>query len=350
MRILITGFTIRQCGESDSVKRPYATVFDMLETAAREAGHDVVRRRVTPGEDLRGGFDLAVIGVHAMASMASSRRYGGVWTATQLPHCVWFQDWKVRTTADHMHTQNYLWKSSHLSDSMYRDFELAAPHSKWMDRVRARWSRNLRHVVLPMFEWADPLEFKRRILPSVGEVHKWDVSPWLPQYGRPSPPEEKERRWVCASLSNQTGWLEEVAPSWPVDRVFNAEKWSGGAKEWGFVPEEQLVGERYGRSWGVMMPFYGAECIPGWWRSRPVFAAQSGCVLWADHSEVSGVGQYHAAATIAEVERMPTERLAATAHHQASIIARWVKPRAESAAELDRVLRSATMEAVPPPG
>lgn len=345
MRVLVTGCTIRQCGEGDATVRHYATVFDMVEQALRLAGHQVTRRRVHPGEELDHDYDCALIGVHALASMASSRKFGAVWTATRLPHAVMFQDWKVRTTADHMHTETYLWKSSYLQGTMLRDFELAAPHAALMDRVRARWSRRMRHVILPMFPWADPEAF-RKILRTVGEVRSWDVSPMLPPYGQPCAPFMRTREWICASLSNQTTWVDSLGATWPVARIFNGEKWKGGQADWGFVPEAELVAERYSRAWGVLMPSYGRECLPGWWRSRPHFAAQAGAIVWADPSEGLGaLGDQHDMSLI-DVERLDYLGLTQLAVEQRQALARSTATREEAAERLSQVLAASLMDPV----
>lgn len=319
----------------------------MLEEALVLAGHSVVRRAVTPGEELSADFDAAVIGLHAFASMASSRKFGAVWAATRLPHAVVFQDWKVRTTADHLHTETYLWKSSYLQGAMLRAFELSAPHAPLMDRVRARWSRRMRAVLLPMFPWADPEPF-RRILRTVGEVRTWDVSPMLPDFSPASstPPELRARAWVCASLSNVSAWVQGAGASWPVDRVFNDRKWTSGAVEWGFVPERELVSERYARSWGVMMPFYGRECVPGWWRSRPHFAAQAGAVLHADPGEGLAALDPAYSLPVREVEDMTAEQLAVLAMDQAGALLVRTATREECARQLDEAVRAGLMEPV----
>lgn len=347
MRVLLTGFTIRQCGEDQNVNQ-YATIFRMLPAALRLAGHEVDQRSVTPGEDLRGRYDVALIGVHPMASMASSRKFGACWAAVQLPHVVMLQDWKVKLTVDHLKTQNYMWKSSHLQGKMLQSFELAAPYATVMDRVRARWSRVIDSVILPMYGWADPGQFTR-LAPHVTRPEAWDVSPWLPEFGRPVDMSDKHDSWVLASLSNQDRWLASLDPQprWPVVKIFKPEEDNKVQIRDAFVEEATLVREVYSERAGVMMPCYGSECLVGWWRSRPQFAAQAGSVLYADESDVSQFGQGYWQ-PLRAIEEMRTDELVDLASHQAELTQRWVVDRATSARRLGGLLESCAQPAVSP--
>lgn len=347
MRVLLTGFTIRQCGELDEQR--YVSFFkEMLPGALRLAGHQVENRRILPGEDIRGQYDVALIGVHPMASMSSCRRYGALWVATQLPYVVVLEDWKVKLTIDHMKTQNYLWKTSHLDGEWIKDFNRASPHCALIDKVRARWSRTLESMLLPMVEWADPGLFTK-LAPHVTNPVKWDCSPWTPVLGSSAPMSSKERKWVLTSLGNQDAWLSSLnpAPSWPVMKLY---KRAGEERSKEPIVEQPgRMDEIYGRSTGIMMPHYGRECLNGWWRPRPQFAAQVRSVLFAERAEVVGFGDgywqpHHT------VERMSDHELTQVAEHQARCVQRWIVTKEESARRLVVAIDAAVQPPVRPEG
>jgi hypothetical protein len=351
VKILLTGFTMRQCAVDFNTEQQYEHLFKMVPRALRHAGHEVDQRQVEPGEELRGRYDMAVIGLHAMASMSSSRKYGSIWAATQLPYALMFQDWKVKLTVDHMTTENYLWKSSHISGYAYEMFQKASKYSKLMDRVRARWSRAVDSMIVSMYSWGDPkLLSKVRNATHITRPVAWDTSPWLEVLGTPVPMEQKERRWVAASLSNWDSWLEtfETPFTWPVQRVWKPTVGKQVRTGDAFIPERELVQDHYGKSVGVMMPYYGGECLTGWWRSRALFAAQVGSVLLGDQRDLEGFGHgywhpHH------HIEKMSSHELTQVAAHQAMLVKRWTKTKDESAIALDAAIRMAVQEPVRDP-
>lgn len=355
MRVLITGCTLRQCEREASERTPYTTVFNALHQALELAGHTVERRAVVPLEDLRGRYDVAVIGLHAFGSLSSAFKFGAVWAGWQLPHLLVAEDWKVKLLISQWGNQTYLWRANLITEGsrMWEDYCKASSRWQDVDKVRVRWSRRIDHVVAPAFEWADA-ELIRSEFRSPARAHKWDPTPWMPQLCSPQdlwPPSSRPREWVCVSLTDQSSWVDAQGCSWKVHRIFDAGKrpQSGGrtATEfggYGFIPEPQLVREWYASRAGVLMPCYGRECIVGWWRSRPWLAAHAGAVLAGGPSELGGFGPYHEL-TAAQVEGLSDRELDRAAELQRRDVMSQVRSRADSSQEAARLL----VEAANPP-
>ncbi len=403
----MTGCSARQCKDSMLMENTYMSFFGCLRDALTHGGHDVDWRHVDLGESLKGLYDVAIIGLHALGSMASlNRKWGALWASWELPHIPMFQDWRVRDVCQQLQDPNYLWNCSYMNDRQYAKWEAAANlEGDGIELARQYWGLKMKIALVPVMRWGEPTSLKdmRRHLPHLGETLCWDPSPFFYRLGNPRPGIEKARRWVICSLVDQSDWfdkhwpwrdrltagcgwhveriwpvgkkpkltpIQEVPPGTPVQELADAIGYAGstvvkwikcgapcdaaGLLAWrerrrkdeeGFVREETLVSDWFDTSWGIAMPYYlGDNAVRGWWRARFLLAGQSGCVLWADPREVDPLSSNYKL-PIETIEDMSSISLRNLAASQDEEMRSWLPSKDESAAELTEHLSAKAVNA-----
>ena len=127
----------------------------------------------------------------------------------------------------------------------------------------------------------------------------------------------KEKKWNFASLVQEKTrkWLKLQQPEgWKWEIVYFGAKRGKYKSERKTEPEMVKVFES---QWGCLMPGY-FHAGSGWWRARPLQVADAGSILIGDKPEMMVYYKDEALAglTVADVEAMSDEQLAATAKAQ----------------------------------
>jgi hypothetical protein len=341
MKVLVTGFTRRQCGLPQ--RKHYRTVFQCM-TAALDSLDEIewVQKAVYPGEDLS-EFDCALIGQHDLGSMASApHKFGALYAALQLPHVFVMEDWKMRGALLSWDSQPKLFNYSLFSGSKkgIEVFDAAAKFSKEMDAMRMKYAKRFPVTILPAFEWAEVDAFPRE----TEGLFTWDPSPFFYLIGDDS--QEKERRWVNVAQSSQQEWQRKQGPyTWEVydylQKPEGTSKKGGGGPRSPWMDEPDLVAEYYNKSWGILMPHYGTTAMMrGWWRSRPNLSEQCGCVIVSDENELAWALGDAYRVNVQQVEAMSDDELEDVARKQQLALLSRQLTQAESAQGLLAALKA----------
>lgn len=285
----MTGMTSLQCGIRTTTDE-YVSPFTMLTRILVGLGHTVEHREVWPGEELKGRYDLAFVGVHAFNSIVTIRyKHGALWTASQLPHAVIVDDFQWSDIHHSSGSANAYWKCAHLDRSQMERFKAASKVSMQIEAVRKHWGQSFDLCLFTMFRWGDRAKIYKRH--PIKKILDWDPSPFVPRWTEPL--DQRHKRWVCACLGNKDAWIESLGLSWPVVKRYKpwiGEKKVKKAPMWR-IPEAQLVREDYATSWGNLAYHHQDSAGTGWWRVRFNYVLdQCRTVMVASPQEVKALG------------------------------------------------------------
>lgn len=336
MRILLTGCTNIQALKRRRQRYTYVLLYDMLHDCLTEAGHEVDWRPVVPGEDLKGRYDVALVGVAALNGfLTMTHKWGALWAASQLPHAVVFDDWQVKGICGSIRIQSTLWAMGVVDAAMHAK---AMPHRAEIERVRAEWASSMRHVIAPLFNWGDRAIFHENH--RMENLWTWDPSPHIPfpdlRHDGYERFDHKERRWACAALANKDAWLARYDFKWPVERRFK-----GGLPR--LKTETEIVLDCYAPAWGVLSPAVPGLDGSGWWRARFNFAAHVGSVLWGEAAELAPLSPAYWY-PLERLEGLSDEGLRDVALQQASWLHDQELSHERSIATLDGIVRTVAAE------
>jgi hypothetical protein len=370
MKILMTGFTALQINtERRTIQK--IDVPAHVAKAMEDLGHEVDWRKVTPGEDLS-GYDMAWINLAPLNSLNGRQgAMGALYTLSSgLPAVGFFDDWQFNTVFNGakalMRKPQMLYKhllvgTEHRGEEgatyfsradieaalervrekdpeaakkcyieryyMMDTDESVQPYEKQLvqtaiDLLDARWAAGM-VPVCPMYAWGDRTGVRKRMPSDVGRIEALDPTSVVfdtLNAVTPATPEEKERAWVLGALMPHDTWLEKKKPGWPVEIVGSRKliRKLGGSR----LDTELDVLNFYNTRWGILSPPY-PHAGSGWWRSRFLYAARIGSILVTDKGEGDPLGDAYKL-TIADVEKMNTEELAAAAKAQADALRPYI--------------------------
>lgn len=304
MRVLVTGMTKQHIGGGNQIG--YEPVADLFARAFELLGNDVDHRRAVIGEDLT-GYGLVVVGVVPPLSVATNYLHSALWVIhecerTGVPLMFFVDDWQFTSITSKLGTVSR--DANHLT----KPFFAGRPDHEWalanvgleMAVVHRLLEKDWPATLIPAFTWGDHTVLRSRLPRATGFV----IDPSVLARAYPVEwPEQRERRWVLGTVSDQRGWLETVRGAWPVEHV-------GGraSKAARSVPEAELV-QLYADSCGVLSPPYTATLGTGWWRNRFVHAARTRAVLLADPREAPRLGDAYCGYGVEVIEAMTDPQL-----------------------------------------
>ena len=318
MKILVTGMTPTQAGRPGRFQ--WLTVPALLAEALRAGGHEVEHREYVPGEDLR-PYGAVLIGLVPVSSIAARHVYG---TLDLITRChggavpvvrYYVDDWqfdKIMGAARNKHKQG--------GANLFTTIK-GRTHREWAETPEGRLQVALGCEILATTEWPTTISVaypwgdtsKLPTLPAEKMIYIdpsalcWDKYTFFA-----APTEERVKRWVFGTLSDQRKWIESQHFTWPVEMVGPPPT---GAERTLKEPELiQLVAE----SWGALTPPYRALAGTGWWRSRFLYTAKAGAVNYLDPTDAVLIGPATAwaANNLCSLETLPPDRLADLARVQ----------------------------------
>jgi hypothetical protein len=370
MKILMTGFTALQINtERRTIQK--IDVPALIAKALHDLGHEVDWRKVTPGEDLS-EYDMAWINLAPLNSLNGRQGAMGALYALSsgLPAVGFFDDWQFNTVFNgakalvkkpEMLYKHLLVGTEHRGDEGATHFsresiEAAVARIAESDPAAAKkvyieryymmdndenikpWERRLVQAardmldarwlagmvpVCPMYAFGDRSIVRKRMPDPVGPIEALDPTPVVFETldaVTPAAPTEKERAWVLGALMPHDEWIAKKKPEWPVEFVGSRKliRKLGGQR----LDTELDVLNFYNTRWGILSPPY-PHAGSGWWRSRFLYAARIGSILVTDKGEGDPLGDAYKL-TIADVEKMNTEELAAAAKAQADALRPYI--------------------------
>lgn len=328
-KILITGMNKQQCNRKFYLYRSQLKVVPShysLWNCLTDMGYEVDQRQVTLGEDLS-GYDEVIVFIAGPRQLVATTVYEGLWAISQRPDCILaFDDWQVpdlfkgvakcadwkELSADFILGVN----KKELSDiEPYRAQLLQA-----IDVITAKKNRMLisafrtehlddaesfgAHLLFDKIDYPrdrlfvyNPNPFHRNrsgsdLLHEGAEDPTWKAGPV--DFTAFAHMGDKERRFNFASLvqSKTQKWLKKQGytgnpkddeagfiGTWPVDL------YGSKAESQKRLTEDQMCAV-FQRDWGCLMPGY-EHAGSGWWRARPLQAADAACILIGEPKELA---------------------------------------------------------------
>lgn len=330
MRILYTGMLSRQITE-EPFKKDYTPLGKPLLKALRALGHQVTTRKVAVGENIRGEFDLAFVGINSYNSLPSiGLRYGALWAASQLPHVCFIEDWQLAQTCGAMKDpEGTLWRMD--SDDQLAAMKLPQIHAT------AERLRKIDHIMLPVHAWGNA-EGYRKHHKAVGTVHAWDPTPmlWDEIDMDRSALRERKKAWFCVSLSDVSKLLSKLELKWPVEGYWDK-------KIHTYVLESDILETHLREYAGTVMPtHFPLNAVAGWWRARTAHYAARLIPVCANPEEMGTIGHAYPAGKDIELMSDSERRLLALDQRGAVMGATW--PVQHSLDTLAAIIRNARME------
>ena len=325
MKILITGFNANQSTRKFYLRQQLKVVpaHYSLFNCLVDMGHEVEQREVKIGEDLS-GYDEVIVYIAGPRQLVATKVFNGLWAIAQRPDCILgVDDWQAPDLFKGIEKcQNWDELSAKfILDVNKTTLETVEQHReaylRAVNTVVARKNRMLvcgfstahldetfgPHLLFDVVKYPhdriytfNPNPYHRNRKP--GDVlHEGAEDPtWkAPTFkmGDTLAP-VKERRFNFASLvqSKTQKWLkkqgytgnpkndeEGTIGSWPVDL------YGSKAETQKRLTEDQMC-EVFQRDWGCLMPGY-EHAGSGWWRARPLQAADAGCILIGEKKELA---------------------------------------------------------------
>jgi hypothetical protein len=327
-KILITGFNKNQCTRKFYLRQQLKVVPShySLFNCLTDMGYEVEQRQVELGEDLS-KYDEIIVFIAGPRQLVATTVYEGLWAISQRPDCILaFDDWQVPDLFKGV-AKCTSWKELSadfilgVNKKELKDIEpYKAQLLQAIDVITAKENRMLisafrtEHLGLPndfgphlLFDEINyprerlfvynPNPYHRNRKP--GDLaHEGPEDPtWSPslvQLGEASTSPVKERRFNFASLvqSKTQKWLKKQGYTgnpkddeagfigdWPVDL------YGSKAESQKRLTEDQMCAT-FQRDWGCLMPGY-EHAGSGWWRARPLQAADAACILIGERKELA---------------------------------------------------------------
>ena len=390
MKILMTGFTALQINtERRTIQK--IDVPALIAKALNESGHEVDWRKVTPGEDLS-SYDAAWVNLAPLNSLNGRQgAMGALYVLSSgLPAVGFFDDWQFNTVFNgaralvrkpSMLYKHLLVGTEHRGDEgatyfSREDIEAALERIREKDPVAAkkcyieryymmdtdenvkpyekrlvqasedllarRWAAGM-VPVCPMYAFGDRTSVRKRMPAEVGPIEALDPSSVVLETlaaVTPAKPQDKQKSWVLGALMPHDEWLAKKKPDWPVEIIGSRKliRKLGGKR----LDTEQDVLEYYNERWGILSPPY-PHAGSGWWRSRFLYSAHIGSILVTDKGEGDPLGDAYKI-TIADVEKMSDDELAALATAQREALMPYIGTYDQFKDHCNRIISRAMSE------
>ena len=326
-KILITGFNKNQCTRKFYLNQQLKVVPShySLYNCLVDMGYDVEQRIVQIGEDLS-KYDEVIVFIAGPRQLVATTVYNGLWAISQRPDCILaFDDWQVPDLykgVEKCADKNELF-AQFILDVNKKTLEDVEPYAdQFLAAINTITSKKNRMLVSAFStkhlndeeNFGPHLLFGKIDYPrdrlfvySPNPYHRNRKPGDLGHEGAEDPTFKKnplafseevkevvrERRFNFASLvqSKTQKWLkkqgytgnpkndeEGTISDWAVDL------YGSKAETQKRLTEDQMC-SIFQRDWGCLMPGY-EHAGSGWWRARPLQAADAGCVLIGEPKEM----------------------------------------------------------------
>lgn len=283
MKILITGYTTRMWG-SPRVQGDYVTFSTILPDILREMGHEVEKRIVPVGEDIRYVYHYAFCGVAPLSSITSAKVPETHYVMDQMTrkHAIFADDWSFCGFGDSVRYALVRWsKYLGYKNFIQTDEMLEQTRISLENMMNTPLAGNNAPVLAPMFPWGDH-DFLMRgnyfanlttIDPSAWvkypTIHTWSAS-------------QRKKEWLMAALSDHSPWVRRQRFSFPVTYIGNKRK--------NYVLTEDQTVQEFAKYFGVLSTGY-PSAGSGWWRTRYLNAAWAETPVYSDPNDQIIMGE-----------------------------------------------------------
>lgn len=287
-----------------------------VRNALIEHGFDVELRAVTVGEDLS-KYDIVVLDANDPRGPKTQHYFGWMWAMVSELHggpptVMNWDHWDIKRIWRGIVNEDPLTPSGPRALS----YDVIRNYQKQWNEVQERllngqWPPSM-VCAFPWGNWGKIFE-RTNVVPSLF----FDPSLDQPVSWEPPSFANKERRWICAALTNHSKWVEDQKLKWPVRYV--------GCNGMPKMDRDDLL-NLYSDSWGVLSPKY-YHVGSGYWRARIVHAVARRCLLWSDPYEVMMPNNGWPRSDIIHYARLTDEDLAWITDKQHSSFIKNAEPR-----------------------
>ncbi len=328
-KILITGFNKNQCTRKFYLKQQLKVVPShySLFNCLTDMGYEVHQRQVQLGEDLS-MYDEVIVFIAGPRQLVATTVYEGLYAISQHPYCILaFDDWQVpdlfkgvakcdgnpdelfaqfildvnkKTLEDvkpyeghFMHALSRItamknrmlisaFRTEHLGDS-----ENYGPHLLF-DKINYPRDRTFVYNPNPYHRNRKPGDFGHEGVedPNFKQVLQFENADCTPvakrrQFNFASLVQSKTQKWLKKQgyTGNPKNDEEGDINGWKVDL------YGSKADTQKRLTEDQMC-EVFQQDWGCLMPGY-EHAGSGWWRARPLQAADAGCIIIGEPKEMA---------------------------------------------------------------
>ena len=334
MKILMTGMSARSVG-STKIRYDFFNVPDLLRRILAEEGHEVDMRVVDIAEsDDLAEYDRVLCQLNWASSLSSMHAHeNGLAMARAGDRLrVYVDDWRSEVLADdiwyHLH-EDKGW-ARHTEKFRPKEYSKLSAIQKMVVRSAYRdllagleGNSDPIPMLAPFFPWGDHSKFFGVARNELNVTqHEWDPSPWvtIPEavddWLEGYTYDERDRRWVLASLQNHDRWLGKLNMSWPLIQYGGVKKGGGGIRAGGpdkVVPEAEVV-MAYAQSLGVLSPPY-KSAGSGYWRVRFNYAQLTGAIIHPGPVDGEAIGPAFTN-ELADIEEATNDELFELANRQ----------------------------------
>lgn len=344
-KILITGFNKNQCTRKFYLRQNLKVVPShySLFNCLVDMGYEVDQRQVTLGEDLS-MYDEVIVFIAGPRQLVATTVYEGLYAISQKPDCILaFDDWQVpdlfkgvakcdgnpnelfaefilnvnkKTLEDVKPYEKQFMQALQVITQMKNRMLISAfrtehlgdpenygPHLLFdkinypRDRLfvynpnpyhRNRKPGDVLHEGLEDPTWKSPTLQMGDSIPPLKErrfnfasLVQSKTQKWLKKQGYTGNPKNDEEGFILREgirMPMVVGHVPDIADAWPVDL------YGSKAETQKRLTEDQMC-EVFQRDWGCLMPGY-EHAGSGWWRARPLQAADAGCILIGEPKEM----------------------------------------------------------------
>jgi hypothetical protein len=346
----MTGYTPLQlnspfAGRIAKINVPRAVV-DVL----RELGHEVDGRLVEVGESVELRYDLAFINVAPVNALNGRMgAIGSLWTMTRkLPTIVHFDDWQFQQVFNGLtclinHREKQLYKK--LGDDYFYKGNAEDPELPYLQdeifnvcaRWRKPWDRWL--ALCPMYQWGDKSIVLNKMKGYVARSNFAFFDPTSLVTPRWEPNGEvKERAWACASVMSHQEWLTKQGITWPIHQ-YGTNKTDVREGRTQTLATEEDVQREYAKHRGILSPVY-PQSGSGWWRSRFIYGAQVGSVVYCGSRDGAYLGDAYCK-SVKQIEALTDAELDDLARQQHDALMPHIWSKDQFICELDKIIQRA---------
>lgn len=290
MKILVTGMTSAQVGTS--IKQ-FMTVFHPTLRMLEDCGHDVERREIKVDEDLS-RYDRIICGLFPIEKLSATRKYSIFDAIARYPEKIMliFDDWQYYQFQDSVRVcirGDRFWNFVDKFDFANKyDIDMVKAKPEIRDRIfkaAEEMVTDLKYPLLFPRLWWGKTECIN--VKTTGKILPFDIMDYALEicakemYRKDEPLKFKEKKWIMASLFDNTDYVNKLQLQWPVVNI-------GHKNTNTFVSENSIV-EMYKTYAGIISHPYRKLGNDGWWRARWMHAVLCGNVILAEESEAEGL-------------------------------------------------------------
>ena len=295
MKILFTGSSPKQYSDLADSRSKITRINDVsiIINSLRKSGHEVIRKRVSPNDDIS-EFDFVIVGIGSLGSPNYSNMLNAIDVIFRAKKVLIFhEDWKIEGTMKSLKSSKskineLLLKKWSSGEYFYTNADLhnADELAITFDEILA----GKYPVLVPGFKWGNKQIIADILNVPLNFVNSIDLSPYVLEMiykdvcysNRNLIPNDRIKGYMLASLSDSRTWVKKQKFTYPVHyfgcKAINAP----------ILNDETEVFEMMNQYQGVLCPSY-PQAGSGWFRMRFVYSALNKNLMIMDKADAEAL-------------------------------------------------------------